>query len=99
MRCVRRVRTFAPNSRAIETPAQVPRPLCNIEARMTSTAARSRVMSGMRPTGDLHLGHLVGVLTQWANYCDTADAFFEIADLHAYTTDFDDPGKVRAARE
>jgi tryptophanyl-tRNA synthetase len=66
---------------------------------MTSTAAHSRVMSGMRPTGDLHLGHLVGVLTQWANYCDTADAFFEIADLHAYTTDFDDPGKIRAARE
>jgi tryptophanyl-tRNA synthetase len=67
---------------------------------MTSTvAARPRVMSGMRPTGDLHLGHLVGVLTQWANFCDTADAFFEIADLHAYTTDFDDPAKIRAARE
>ena len=67
---------------------------------MTSTvAARPRVMSGMRPTGDLHLGHLVGVLTQWANFCDTADAFFEIADLHAYTTDFDDPTKIRAARE
>jgi tryptophanyl-tRNA synthetase len=56
-------------------------------------------MSGMRPTGDLHLGHLVGVLTQWANYCNTADAFFEIADLHAYTTEFDDPGKIRAARD
>lgn len=67
---------------------------------MTSTvAAPPRVMSGMRPTGDLHLGHLVGVLTQWANYCDSADAFFEIADLHAYTTDFDDPAKIRAARE
>ncbi len=46
----------------------------------------------------MHLGHLVGVLTQWANYCETADAFFEIADLHAYTTDFDDPAKVRGAR-
>jgi len=56
-------------------------------------------MSGMRPTGDLHLGHLVGVLTQWANYCDTADAFFEIADLHAYTTDFDDPAKIRGSRD
>ena len=55
-------------------------------------------MSGMRPTGGLHLGHLVGVLTQWANFCDTADAYFEIADLHAYTTEFDDPGKIRAAR-
>lgn len=56
-------------------------------------------MSGMRPTGDLHLGHLVGVLTQWANYSETADAFFEIADLHAYTTEFEDPEKIRAARE
>ncbi len=55
-------------------------------------------MSGMRPTGDLHLGHLVGVLTLWANYCDTADAYFEIADLHAYTTEFDDPATIRDAR-
>jgi tryptophanyl-tRNA synthetase len=59
---------------------------------------RPRVLSGMRPTGDLHLGHLVGVLTQWATHCDTAEAFFEIADLHAYTTDFDDAAKIRGAR-
>jgi tryptophanyl-tRNA synthetase len=63
------------------------------------TTTRPRVMSGMRPTGELHLGHLVGVLTQWANYSETADAFFEIADLHAYTTEFDDPSKIRDARE
>jgi tryptophanyl-tRNA synthetase len=55
-------------------------------------------MSGMRPTGGLHLGHLVGVLTQWANYCDTADAFFEIADLHAYTTGFENPQAIRDER-
>lgn len=55
-------------------------------------------MAGMRPSGQVHLGHLVGVLTQWANYSENADAFFEIADLHAYTTDFDDPAKVRGAR-
>ncbi|HTX58850.1 MAG TPA: tryptophan--tRNA ligase [Verrucomicrobiae bacterium] len=65
---------------------------------MTVTATKPRVMSGMRPTGGLHLGHLVGVLAQWANYADSADAFFEIADLHAYTTEFDDPAKVRDAR-
>ena len=66
---------------------------------MTQTVARkARVMSGMRPTGELHLGHLVGVLTQWAGYSETADAFFEIADLHAYTTDFEDPSKIRGAR-
>jgi tryptophanyl-tRNA synthetase len=55
-------------------------------------------MSGMRPTGGLHLGHLVGVLTQWAAYCDTADAYFEIADLHAYTTDYENPQAIRNAR-
>jgi len=64
----------------------------------TATAIKPRVMSGMRPTGGLHLGHLVGVLTQWANYCDTADAYFEIADLHAYTTDFEHPQAIRDAR-
>lgn len=56
-------------------------------------------MSGMRPTGGLHVGHLVGVLTQWESYCETADAFFEIADLHAYTTGFTEPQAIRDARE
>lgn len=67
---------------------------------MTSTVnRRPRVMAGMRPSGAVHLGHLVGVLTQWAKYSESADAFFEIADLHAYTTDFDDPAKIRGARD
>lgn len=67
---------------------------------MTSvtTAKRPRVMSGMRPTGRLHIGHYFAVLTQWAKYCETADAFFEIADLHAYTTGFADPQVIRDAR-
>jgi tryptophanyl-tRNA synthetase len=60
---------------------------------------KPRVMSGMRPTGELHIGHLVGVLTQWANFCDTAEAFFEVADLHAYTTSFHHPQIVRDVRE
>jgi tryptophanyl-tRNA synthetase len=63
------------------------------------TAPRPRVMSGMRPTGGLHVGHLVGVLSQWESFCETADAFFEIADLHAYTTGFTDPQAIRDARE
>ncbi len=64
----------------------------------TTTAKRPRVMSGMRPTGGLHIGHYFGVLTQWADYCRTADAFFEVADLHAYTTGFADPQAIRDAR-
>ncbi|MFN2459070.1 MAG: tryptophan--tRNA ligase [Candidatus Velthaea sp.] len=58
-----------------------------------------RVMSGMRPTGRLHIGHFVGALVQWAQYAQTTDAFFEIADLHAYTTRFDDPQSIRDSRE
>jgi tryptophanyl-tRNA synthetase len=63
-----------------------------------ATLKRPRVMSGMRPTGQLHIGHYFGVLTQWARYCDAADAYFEIADLHAYTTGFADPQAIRDAR-
>jgi len=64
-----------------------------------STAKRVRVMSGMRPTGRLHLGHLVGALTNWAELSKTADTFFEIADLHAFTTNFQNPDEVRNSRE
>lgn len=62
------------------------------------TTKRTRVMSGMRPTGKLHIGHYIGVLSQWVEYARTADAFFEIADLHAYTTGFNDPQSIRDAR-
>lgn len=62
------------------------------------TIRKPRVMSGMRSTGPLHLGHLVGVLSQWAEFCDTSDAYFEIADLHAFTTEFSDPKSIRDAR-
>ncbi len=55
-------------------------------------------MSGMRPTGRLHIGHYFGVLTQWTQYCRNADAYFEIADLHAYTTEFGNPQAIRDAR-
>ncbi len=67
-------------------------------AQPLPTAKRPRVMSGMRPTGQLHIGHYFGVLTQWVRYCQTADAYFEIADLHAYTTGFADPQAIRDAR-
>src|SRR5581483_4226700 len=65
----------------------------------TTTAKRMRVMSGMRPSGRLHLGHLVGALISWAELSKTADVFFEIADLHAYTTHFQNPDEIRSARE
>ena len=92
----RRAPTFATKSRDIEGVASL---RVEFEFAVVQKNRKPRVMSGMRPTGPLHLGHLVGVLTQWANYCETADAFFEIADLHAYTTEFDDTAAIRGARE
>ncbi len=50
---------------------------------------RRRIMSGMRPTGRLHLGHYVGVLAQWVALAQQNDTFFEVADLHALTTAYD----------
>ncbi len=58
---------------------------------------RLRVVSGMRPTGPLHLGHLKGVLENWLRLQDEHECFFFIADWHALTTEYADPGIVRAA--
>jgi tryptophanyl-tRNA synthetase len=65
----------------------------------SETPPRARVMSGTRPTGRLHVGHLVGALAQWVELQATSDAYFEIADLHAFTTGFDDPQAIRDNRE
>jgi tryptophanyl-tRNA synthetase len=51
--------------------------------------ARKRVVSGMRPTGRLHLGHLVGALQNWEQLQRKYDCFFFVADWHALTSDFD----------
>lgn len=56
---------------------------------ISTASGRRRIMSGMRPTGRLHLGHLVGALTQWVTFSREDDAFFEVADLHALTTGYE----------
>ncbi len=48
-----------------------------------------RIMSGMRPTGQLHLGHYFGVLTNWVALQGEYDCFYSIADLHALTTKYE----------
>jgi tryptophanyl-tRNA synthetase len=62
---------------------------------MTDLQAKSRVLSGMRPTGRLHLGNYMGALYNWVRLQDQYDCFFFIADLHALTTDYADPSRVR----
>ena len=47
-----------------------------------------RVLSGMRPTGGLHLGHWCGVLQNWRQLQQNADCFFFVADWHALTTNY-----------
>jgi tryptophanyl-tRNA synthetase len=56
---------------------------------------RKRVLSGMRPTGRLHLGHLFGALDNWKTLQEQYDCFFFIADWHALTTDYADPSKIK----
>ncbi|HEY4356394.1 MAG TPA: tryptophan--tRNA ligase [Acidobacteriaceae bacterium] len=59
------------------------------------TTPRPRVLSGMRPTGRLHLGNYMGALHNWVRLQQEYDCYFFIADLHALTTDYADPGRVQ----
>ena len=51
-------------------------------------AKRRRIMAGMRPSGKLHVGHLLGALQNFVALVESNDCFYEIADLHALTTKF-----------
>ena len=53
-----------------------------------------RVVSGMRPTGALHLGHYHGVLKNWAALQREYDCYFFVADWHALTTHYEDPSVI-----
>lgn len=56
-----------------------------------SPSANRRVLSGMRPTGSLHLGHYHGVLKNWLKLQHEYECFFLVADWHALTTEYEDP--------
>jgi tryptophanyl-tRNA synthetase len=55
---------------------------------------KARVVSGMRPTGQLHLGHLVGALNNWVPLQDQYECFYFVADWHALTSEYADTSKV-----
>ena len=61
------------------------------------TNQNQRILSGMRPTGALHLGHYHGVLKNWLKLQNEYECFFFAADWHALTTHYEDPSKVEAA--
>lgn len=56
---------------------------------------KKSILSLMRPTGKLHLGHYLGVLTNWVKLQDEHDCYFGVADWHALTTKFDETDSLK----
>jgi tryptophanyl-tRNA synthetase len=63
---------------------------------MADVTARGRVVSGMRPTGKLHQGHLVGALGNWVELQAQYDCFYFVADWHALTSGYADTSELTA---
>jgi len=57
--------------------------------------SRPRILSGMRPTGALHLGNYMGALENWVALQDEYECYFSIVDWHSLTTDYADPSSIR----
>jgi len=57
---------------------------------------KKRILSGMRPTGKLHLGHLVGALANWTKLQSEYDCFFMVADWHALMSEYENPENLKA---
>ena len=55
---------------------------------------KQRVLSGMRPTGQLHLGHWVGALHNWVKLQEEYDCFFMVADWHALMSEYENPARI-----
>ncbi len=64
---------------------------------MSGVDPSQRVLSGMRPTGRLHLGHYHGVLKNWVRLQHEYECFFFVADWHALTTHYQDPRGIESA--
>ena len=63
---------------------------------MAADSVKPRVVSGMRPTGKLHLGHLVGALRQWTELQRDYSCMYFVADWHALTSDYADTRELIA---
>jgi len=56
---------------------------------------KKRILSGMRPTGKLHLGHLVGALDNWVKLQDEYECLFMVADWHALMSEYENPKNLK----
>jgi tryptophanyl-tRNA synthetase len=61
-----------------------------MNATAPPSSTRQRVLSGMRPTGELHLGHYHGALKNWVRLQDDYECYYFVADWHALTTHYED---------
>lgn len=61
---------------------------------ITTASQKNRVLSGMRPTGRLHLGHYHGVLKNWVKLQHEYECFFFVADWHALTTEYENTALI-----
>ena len=61
---------------------------------LARTGRKKRVLSGMRPTGHLHIGHYFGALKNWIRMQDEYECFYFVADWHALTSDYAEPGQI-----
>ena len=57
---------------------------------------KKRILSGMRPTGKIHLGHLHGALNNWKKLQETYECYYFIADWHALTSEYADTGIIKS---
>lgn len=57
-------------------------------------SGKKRILSGMRPTGPLHMGNYLGALANWVQMQEQYDCFFFVADWHALTSDYENPGPM-----
>ena len=64
---------------------------------MTAGTSKKRIVSGMRPTGNMHLGNYEGALKNWVRLQDSGEyeGFYFIADLHALTSDYADTSRIK----
>jgi tryptophanyl-tRNA synthetase len=60
--------------------------------------SKKRLVSGIQPTGRMHIGNFLGAIQNWVSLQDDYDSFFMIADLHALTSVYENPSQLRVAK-
>ena len=60
----------------------------------SSDLQKKRILSGMRPTGKMHLGNYYGALYNWMRLQEDYQCYYFVADWHALTTEYETPGPI-----